>query len=93
MSIKLESEEVAKPKELPLAGLEFIITGRLESFTRTEAEARIKAFGGKAGSDLSSKTSYLVVGADPGSKLAKSQKLGIKIISEAELLQLLNQAN
>ena len=72
MSIKLESEEVAKPKELPLAGLEFIITGRLESFTRQEAEAKNKTMGGKATSDVSSKTSYLVVGVDPGSKLARA---------------------
>ena len=91
--VRLESEKVAKPEELPLAGLEFVITGRLESFTRQEAESRIKTLGGKATSDVSSKTSYLVVGADAGSKLAKAQRLGVKTIGEAELLQLLNQAN
>jgi len=47
--------------------------------------------GGKAGSDVTKKTSYLVVGADPGSKLAKAQKLGVKTLSEAEFLKLLNQ--
>jgi DNA ligase (NAD+) len=92
--VRLQSEKIEKtgPKELPLAGLEFVLTGKLESFTRSEAEARIKALGGKTGSDVTKKTSYLVVGADPGSKLAKAQKLGVKTINEAEFLQLLDQA-
>jgi len=91
--VRLEREKVeeAKPEELPLVGLEFVLTGKLESFTRQEAEARIKALGGKAGSDVTKETSYLVVGVDPGSKLAKAQKLGIKVLNEAEFLQLLNQ--
>jgi len=92
--VKLEKEKVkeAQPEELPLAGLEFVLTGKMESFSRSEAEAKIKALGGKASSDVTKKTSYLVVGADPGSKLAKAQKLGIKTLSEAEFLDLLNQA-
>jgi DNA ligase (NAD+) len=77
---------------LPLAGLEFVLTGKLESLSRPEAEARIKALGGKAGSDVTRKTSYVVVGADPGSKLAKAEKLGIKTINEAEFLKLLDKA-
>jgi len=92
--VRLEKEQVkeAKPEELPLAGLEFVLTGKLETFSRSEAEAKIKALGGKAGSDVTKKTSYVVVGADPGSKLAKAQKLGIKTLSEAEFLDLLNKA-
>ncbi len=91
--VKLEKEkhEEVKPEELPLLGLEFVLTGKLESFGRQEAEGRIKALGGKAGSDITKKTSYLVVGADPGSKLDKAQKLGIKTINEGEFLELLNQ--
>jgi DNA ligase (NAD+) len=77
---------------LPLAGLEFVLTGKLESFSRPEAEAKIKALGGKAVSDVTRKTSYVVVGADPGSKLAKAGKLGIKTLSEAEFLELLDKA-
>ncbi|NWF77022.1 MAG: NAD-dependent DNA ligase LigA, partial [Chloroflexi bacterium] len=92
--VRLEREKVeAKPEELPLAGLEFVLTGKLESFSRPEAEAKIKALGGKAGSDVTRKTSYVVVGADPGSKLAKAQKLGIKTLSEAEFLKLLDKAS
>jgi DNA ligase (NAD+) len=91
--VRLEREKVkeAGPEELPLAGLEFVLTGKLESFSRPEAEAKIKALGGKAGSDLTRKTSYVVVGADPGSKLAKAEKLGIKRLSEAEFLELLDK--
>ncbi|GAH97396.1 unnamed protein product [marine sediment metagenome] len=92
-AVRLEREKVeeAKPEELPLAGLEFVLTGKLESFTRPEAEAKIKALEGKTVSDVTKKTSYLVVGVDPGSKLAKAQKLGIKTLSETEFLKLLNQ--
>jgi DNA ligase (NAD+) len=92
--VRLEREEVkeAKPEELPLAGLEFVLTGKLESFSRSEAEAKIKALGGKAGSDVTRKTSYVIVGTDPGSKLAKAEKLGIKKLSEAEFLDLLDKA-
>ena len=75
----------------PMTGLEFVITGRLDSFSRDEAEARIKALGGVAKSDVGKKTTYLVVGAEPGSKLAKAIKLGIRQITESELLDLLNK--
>jgi DNA ligase (NAD+) len=91
--VRLEAEKVeeAKPEKLPLAGLEFVLTGKLESFSRSEAEAKIKALGGKAGSDVTRKTSYVVVGAEPGSKLAKAQKLGTKTISETEFMELLDK--
>ncbi len=92
--VRLEREEVkeARPEELPLTGLEFVLTGKLESFSRSEAEAKIKALGGKAGPDVTRKTSYVVVGADPGSKLAKAEKLGTKMLTEAEFLELLDKA-
>jgi DNA ligase (NAD+) len=94
--VRLEREKVEKVGEglvpsLPLAGLEFVLTGKLESFSRSEAEAKIKALGGKAGSDVTRKTSYVVVGADPGSKLAKAEKLGTKTLNEAEFLNFLDQ--
>jgi len=84
-------EEIAKPKEQPLAGMEFVVTGRLEAFSRQEAEARIKALGGSTGSSVTKKTTYLVVGADPGSKLAHAQELGTKQLTEEELRRLLQQ--
>ncbi|GAH97237.1 unnamed protein product, partial [marine sediment metagenome] len=89
--VRLE-EEAVKPEELPLAGQEFVITGRLETFARQEAEAQVKALGGSTGSSVTMKTTYLVVGADPGSKLARAQALGIKQLAEEEFLRLLRQA-
>ncbi|GAJ15894.1 unnamed protein product, partial [marine sediment metagenome] len=79
-------------EELPLAGQEFVITGTLEAFSRQEAEARIKALGGTTGSSITQKTTHIVVGADPGSKLGKARSLGIKQLNEEEFLQLLRQA-
>jgi DNA ligase (NAD+) len=92
--VRLEREKVkeAKPEELPLAGLEFVLTGKLETFSRSEAEAKIKALGGKAGSDVTKKTSYVVVGADPGSKLAKAEELEVKKLNETEFVDLLDKA-
>jgi DNA ligase (NAD+) len=92
--VRLEREKVkeAKPEELPLAGREFVLTGKLESLSRPEAEAKIKALGGKSSSDVTKKTSYVVVGADPGSKLAKAEKLGIETLNEAQFLEKLNKA-
>ncbi len=87
--VKLE-EKKAKPEELPLAGLEFVITGRLKTFAREEAEARIKALGGTAKDNVTRKTNYLVVGEEPGgTKFTRAQELGTKQITEAELLRLL----
>jgi DNA ligase (NAD+) len=76
-------------RELPLKGRQFVITGTLDSFTRNEAEARIKALGGGVGSSVNRKTTYVVAGAEPGSKLEKAQKLKIKIIDEGEFLKLI----
>jgi DNA ligase (NAD+) len=89
--VRLE-EAAVKLEELPLTGMEFVITGTLEAFSRQEAEARIKALGGATGSSITQKTTYLVVGADPGSKLAKARSLGIKQLNEEEFLNLLRQA-
>ncbi len=88
--VRLE-EVAAKPKESPLAGHEFVVTGKLEAFTRPEAEARIKELGGSVGSSVTKKTTYLVVGADPGSKLDKARSLGIKLLTEEEFLKLIGK--
>ncbi len=73
----------------PLSGLEFVITGKLESSSRQAAEERIRRLGGSAKSDLTRYTDYLVVGSEPGSKLARAESLGVKQINEAELLAML----
>ena len=86
-----QEEVAAMPKELPLSGQEFVITGRLETSSRQEAEARIKELGGAAKDNVTRKTTYVVVGADPGSKLVRAQELGIKTLNEEEFIKLLNQ--
>lgn len=72
-----------------LAGLTFVVTGGLESFNRDEISEVIAAHGGKASTSVSGKTSFLLVGADPGSKLAKAQELGVPIIDEATFKRML----
>ena len=84
-------EEKTGLGRVPLDGQEFVITGRLDTSSRSEAEARIKALGGTAKSDITRKTTYLVAGAEPGLKLARARALGIKQITEEELLKLLGE--
>jgi DNA ligase (NAD+) len=86
--VRLEAEE-AVAKELPLAGQEFVLTGRLEILTRGQAEAQIKALGGAVGSIVTKKTTFLALGANPGSKLDKARSLGTRLLNEGELLDLL----
>jgi DNA ligase (NAD+) len=89
--VKLEEEARAKPAELPLAGQEFVLTGRLEAFTRQDAESRIKELGGTIGSSVTRKTTYVVVGADPGSKRDKALSLGIRLLTEQEFRQMVQE--
>ncbi|MAG15000.1 MAG: DNA ligase (NAD(+)) LigA [Dehalococcoidales bacterium] len=83
------AEKAAKAKVRTLSGVEFVLTGTLNTFPRQEAEAKIKALGGTTGKNVTQKTTYLVVGVDPGSKLTKAQHMGTKILNETELLILL----
>ncbi len=80
---------VGESKPQTLAGLTFVVTGGLENFTRDSIAETITAHGGKPSSSVSKKTDYVLVGSDPGSKLAKAQELGITIIDEAAFLELL----
>ena len=89
VGVRLSDEEVVKAKEQPLAGQEFVITGKLEKFSRQEAETKIKTLGGITKDNVTQKTKYLVVGADPGSKLVRAQALDTKLLTEEEFLRLL----
>jgi DNA ligase (NAD+) len=76
----------------PLAGLRLVLTGTLPTLGRDQAQALIEAAGGKVSGSVSKKTSYVVAGAEAGSKLAKAQELGVPVIDEAGLRTLLDSA-
>jgi len=78
-----------RPKGGVLKGLTFVITGTLPTLSRDEARLLIEAAGGKVSGSVSKKTSFVLAGEDPGSKIAKAQELGIPILDESNLLELL----
>ncbi|MCL2530078.1 MAG: NAD-dependent DNA ligase LigA [Coriobacteriia bacterium] len=79
----------ASAAPLPLSGLSFVLTGSLQRFVRDEAEAALRALGAKTPGSVSSKTSYVVAGPGAGSKLQKAEKLGIPVLDEAALEDIL----
>ena len=91
-SLALSAEEQiradAKSGEQPLSGSTFVLTGTLPSLSRSQAKALIEAAGGKVSGSVSKKTSYVVAGDEAGSKLAKAESLGVTILDEAALQDL-----
>lgn len=88
--VNFASLETNSVEDASLTGLTFVITGTLPSMGRSEMEELIKRHGGKVSSSVSKKTSYLVAGENAGSKLTKANDLGVKVISEAELLEMIS---
>jgi DNA ligase (NAD+) len=72
-------------------GKTFVLTGTLPTLKREEAEQKVLAAGGKVSGSVSKKTSYVLAGAEAGSKLAKAKELGVPVIDEAEFLRMLNE--
>ena len=72
-----------------LNGKSFVLTGTLNSMERNQAKEKIRALGGEISESVSSRTSFVVVGTEPGSKKQKAEELGVKILSEKEFLQML----
>jgi DNA ligase (NAD+) len=90
LGLRFEAGDEERPVEGPLTGRSYVITGTLERFTREEAAARLEALGAKVANSVSSKTTGLVVGEDPGkSKLTKAEQAGVPQLTEADLLELL----
>ena len=92
--VKLQQEAVLiSPEEQPLFGLNFVVTGTLASMARREAENQIKSLGGSVTSSVTGKTSYLVVGESPGSKLETAQRLDTPVLDEAAFMEFLETAS
>jgi len=87
--IKIKYAENTKLSE-KFNGQSFVFTGALQNMTRDEAQSLVKDHGGRATSSVTKKTSYLVVGADPGSKYDKAQSLGVEILTEEEFMKLVD---
>jgi DNA ligase (NAD+) len=85
---KIEKIEVSS---LPLAGQTFVLTGTLEQMDRNTAKSTLQALGAKVAGSVSAKTSCVVAGEKAGSKLAKAEQLGIKVMSEQEMLDLFSK--
>jgi len=86
IKIKVEKKSGKTGK---LKGFSFVLTGSLETMERGEAKEKIRELGGDVSESVSKKTSYVVVGVEPGSKAEKAKKLGVKIINEKEFLTLI----
>ena len=88
VGVKLETPKL-KTKGSKLTGKTFVLTGELEAMSRDEAKAKVRELGGDPSETVSKNTDYVVVGANPGSKYAHAQKLGVKILDEKEFLRLI----
>jgi len=85
----VQIETTSPPSEEELAGLTFVLTGTLEAMPRSQVKQRIEAAGGQVAGSVSGKTDYLVAGASPGSKLDKARRLGVTVIDQKRLLEML----
>lgn len=86
--VNMEENDSEEVEDQRFEGKTFVLTGKLESFTRDEAADLIEKFGGKVSGSVSKKTHYVLAGEEAGSKLTKAQELGVQIISEQEFLEL-----
>jgi DNA ligase (NAD+) len=92
LGLRFEAGEEERPREGPLTGRSYVITGTLERFSRDQAKAALEARGAKVSDSVSARTTGVIVGEEPGaSKLSKAQKAGVAQLTEADLLALLGE--
>ncbi len=91
LGLRFEASEEERPKEGPLSGTQYVITGTLEGFSREEARAALEELGAKVSDNVSKKTTGVIVGESPGSKVAKAQKAGVLLLTEQDLVALLSR--
>jgi DNA ligase (NAD+) len=90
LGLRFEADEGDRPVEGPLTGSQYVITGTLEGYTREEAKAALEGRGAKVSDNVSKKTTGIIVGESPGSKAAKAAALGVPVLDEAGLEELLS---
>ena len=91
--VQMQVEAHRPVAELPWAGMEVVVTGRLQEFSRTQAEELVRSLGGKSSSNVTRRTTLVVAGADAGSKLERAQRLETPIIDEEEFVRRANAAS
>ena len=89
LGLRFEAGPEERPVEGPLTGSTYVVTGTLEGFSREEARKALEDKGAKVGDSVSKKTTGVIAGESPGSKLAKAEQLGVPILDEAALKKLL----
>ncbi|HVD12642.1 MAG TPA: BRCT domain-containing protein, partial [Gaiellaceae bacterium] len=89
LGLRLEAGPEERPVEGPLSGSTYVVTGTLEGFSRDEARKALEAKGAKVGDSVSKKTTGVIAGESPGSKLAKAEQLGVPVLDEAAFERLL----
>ena len=89
LGVRMTADGVARPADGPLTGSQYVITGTLEAWTREQAKAALESLGAKVTDSVSKRTTGVIMGESPGSKAQKAEKLGVPILAEADLRELL----
>ncbi len=91
LGLRFESGDEDRPVEGPLSGTQYVVTGTLESFSREQARSALEALGAKVSDNVSKKTTGVIVGESPGSKVAKAERAGVPLLTEDDLKALVGR--